>query len=98
MILGNLPAGIEWPVILGAMTTAIGALWRHLVLKQQEIERRMVKKLDKCEDDHKSKDGQILGLTERVARVEGRYETIQQMHREVLEIVSKKVDDAAGDS
>lgn len=97
-MLANLPAGIEWPVILGAMTTAIGALWRHMILKQQEIERRMVKKLDKCEDEHREKNGQIIGLTERVARVEGRYETIQQMHREVLEIVSKKSDDASGDS
>lgn len=88
-MLGNsLPTGVEWPVILTALTGAITALWRHLVVRQASIEKRLVGKLDKCEDEHKEKDTKILNLTERVARVEGRYETIERMHREVLDIVS----------
>lgn len=85
----SLPTGVEWPVILTALTGAITALWRHLVVRQASIEKRLVGKLDKCEEEHKEKNNQIIGLTERVARVEGRYETIERMHREVLDIVSQ---------
>lgn len=74
---------------IGALASVVVYLWRHDVKRHERTET----KLDECEEHHEKTRGELLTLTEKVGRLEGRQEGIERLGNRVLEEIRKHVGD-----
>jgi hypothetical protein len=83
-------------VIIVAVTTLAGVittLWTLMqrmvnrsTQKSDEVESRLMSKLDECEDKHDSSNATMLILTSRVSKMEGSHETLISVQEDLGDI------------
>jgi hypothetical protein len=73
------------------LTGAVGALWKSL----RATASRTEKDLEQCRAEHKERDAQLLGLTEKVGHLEGMMEGHAQARadlRQLSDLVIHKIE------
>ena len=61
-----------------AGVAAITTLWRSTVAVTQRTEKRLVSKLDECEQKHEHAQTQLISLTGRVGLLEGKFQSLEE--------------------
>lgn len=81
------PASL-WTLLLIAFG-AIGTLWKMSQAKATQLESRLSKKLDNCEQQHSETTKQIIVLTREVGLLTGRHQAIESIEKQIVEQATK---------
>lgn len=83
-----------YTVVMAVLTTMSGAItvmWRALSSSMKESEKRLIVKLDKCEQEHKAKDEWAKDISLKVGELQGTVKSRDMAKEDLREITGEVV-------